>query len=93
MKKIVNINTNEEIQGTGLYQINNNIRWEKRNSNGDIIDSGIVYCPNMWTGMDSAKVEAADVDLTGREISYNFSTALIYIFNCLELDLQEWQLQ
>jgi hypothetical protein len=91
MKKIVNKITGEVILGTGLDQVNNNIRWQKEDAQGEVIESGLVYCPDMWAGMDGSLVEQTDVNLTGREVSCNFATALIFGFNLFNLN-EDWEL-
>lgn len=99
MKKIVNKTTGDYYIGTGLDQINNNIRYQlndaernvKHNEDGSDM-SGILSCPNMWEGMDTSNVEQSDVGLSGREVSCNFSTTLIWGYNLLNLNQSEWEL-
>lgn len=96
-QRIVNkANENIVIYGTGLDQVNNQIRYQKDSITTDstyVLESGIIYCPDMWAGLDNNKVLISDLLKTGRQVSYNFSTALIWGYNLLMLNQNEWELK
>ena len=84
------------VYSTGFNQIGNIIRYQTDSITADstyIINSGIVYCPDFWTALDNNLVEQSDVGLTGRLITYNFGTALIWNYNLLNLDKSKWILK
>lgn len=100
MKKIVNKTTGDYYIGTALDEINNNIRYQLNNPDGSVKKdaegndiSGIIYCENMWLGLDGSQCETSDVGLTGREVSCNFATGLLWAFNELQLNQSEWEVQ
>lgn len=87
MKKITNKINGDVIFGHGIDQINNNIRYQKESQSGEIIDSGVIYCPRLWELIDSYTITETNV----RELSCNIATISIFDFNLLGLNLDEWE--
>ena len=86
--KIKNKLTSEVILGTGFDQINNQIRWQKEDSNGEVSDSGLIYCPELWAQIESYQIIETNVI----ELTQNISTTCIFNCNLFDLNLEEWEL-
>lgn len=58
----------------------------------NFIYSSCAYITNLPDIMSNNKVETSDVGLSGTELTLNFATSILFLTNCLELNLDEWEL-
>lgn len=87
MKKITNKINGEVIYCHGIDEINNMVRYQYETSQGELINSGILYCSELWNVIDNYNI----IETNARELSYNIGTQAICDNNLLELNLEDWE--